>query len=498
VSAEELPRLVLAPGTFLDSEGGIHSFSEAYARAFVPREPPDYLRAAIENLMLIGIGTIWYVSTPTINAPDWEFTRVADKLTIQALRFDDNRFTTNMVLHPISGGGYYAFARLNRLSIPASLAYAFTSSLIWEVVLEWKERVSINDVVATPWGGMAIGECFAKLVGYIASSPASDPSWARQAARYTLGLPAVVHQKLDGLEPEVKAFRPDGVGFSSDYFHAFRAGVGVAYAVNEHGDATRLQSIVAETEIVTIPGFLRPGRIEHTFSRGDFTEMRMRLGFVNSDLAEVDLWFRAALYGHFSQDFSVLPYGGRALAWSVFTAVANQQLWLLGHREDIGIVHLLGPAFDVWLVSPDFSVHGRVDGSVDLIAATPAAFQRWHGLHPGATVRAVLGRYGYDYGWGPSARISATLDYQALQLGLRFSYGRYVTTSGWDRKQELVTDEALWTDELIAYRIWLGIAPVSLLQARVGVEARMHGGEIEQTRTQHVEHLTNAELLLTF
>jgi Domain of unknown function (DUF3943) len=62
---------------------------------------------------------------------------------------------------------YYLVARTNTLSIPASLLFAIAGSTLWELVGEFKEKVSINDMIVIPFAGMAIGEVFVQLGGFL-------------------------------------------------------------------------------------------------------------------------------------------------------------------------------------------------------------------------------------------------------------------------------------------------------------------------------------------
>ncbi|WP_289004401.1 DUF3943 domain-containing protein [uncultured Parabacteroides sp.] len=73
--------------------------------------------------------------------------------------WDNDRMGTNMFLHPYHGSLYYNAARSNGYNYWISGLYAFGGSFMWEMFMEC-EYPSTNDIIATPIGGMALGEVF--------------------------------------------------------------------------------------------------------------------------------------------------------------------------------------------------------------------------------------------------------------------------------------------------------------------------------------------------
>ncbi len=80
--------------------------------------------------------------------------------------WDNDQFSTNMFMHPYHGGLYYNAARMNGLSFGWSSAYALGGSLMWELFME-TEPPSVNDVLATTLGGIALGEITFRLANGI-------------------------------------------------------------------------------------------------------------------------------------------------------------------------------------------------------------------------------------------------------------------------------------------------------------------------------------------
>ena len=71
--------------------------------------------------------------------------------------WDNDNFATNLFWHPYSGGLYFNAARANGLTFWQSVPFAIGGSYFWELFYE-TQPPSLNDIIATPVGGMALGE----------------------------------------------------------------------------------------------------------------------------------------------------------------------------------------------------------------------------------------------------------------------------------------------------------------------------------------------------
>jgi hypothetical protein len=105
-----------------------------------------------------------------LNAGLWTFDRYvlnADyaKLTVEGLKnnlkhqflWDNDHFDINLFGHPYCGGLYFNAARVNGLNFWQSIPFAVGGSYVWEIFLE-NQPPSLNDIIATPIGGIALGE----------------------------------------------------------------------------------------------------------------------------------------------------------------------------------------------------------------------------------------------------------------------------------------------------------------------------------------------------
>jgi hypothetical protein len=71
--------------------------------------------------------------------------------------WDNDNFDTNLFWHPYTGGLYFNAARANGLTFWQSVPFAVGGSYLWEMLGE-TQPPSLNDIIATPIGGIALGE----------------------------------------------------------------------------------------------------------------------------------------------------------------------------------------------------------------------------------------------------------------------------------------------------------------------------------------------------
>ena len=114
------------------------------------------------------------LETVGLNLTVWGFNKAMGKshaqVTFNSIKrnfktgflWDNDRFPTNMFSHPYHGNLYYNTARSSGLNFWQSAPYTLAGSLLWEMAGEC-EPPSINDLMATTFGGIALGEMTFRL-----------------------------------------------------------------------------------------------------------------------------------------------------------------------------------------------------------------------------------------------------------------------------------------------------------------------------------------------
>lgn len=106
--------------------------------------------------------------------------------------WDNDAMGTNMFMHPYHGSLYFNAARSNGYNYWQSGLYAFGGSFMWEMFMEC-EYPSTNDIIATPIGGMALGEVFYRTSDLILDDRKTG------ASRFGLEFSAFVVSPMRGL-----------------------------------------------------------------------------------------------------------------------------------------------------------------------------------------------------------------------------------------------------------------------------------------------------------
>jgi hypothetical protein len=473
------PRTAAVPeGHFVDRDGGELPFAPTYERWFGDaRREPHYLHAAGSLGALLALGSIQYYGLRLErNRGDWDDPSLKDRLTFDAVRFDDNPFADNHLHHPLSGSLYHWVSRANGLGVYAASAYAFGASTVWEFAFEFREMVGLNDLIITPVSGIAAGEFFFQLGQYVNSAP--EPSPLQDVPAYTLGLVNRGYRELHG-EVAAPPSSSDALGFSSAFWHRFRLDYEYASVENEAERAAQ-HAVVGEAKLVAMPGFLRPGRFETGFAGGNFTAARARLAPGGASFREADLWFDARLAGYYSQDFvesGQTPWGQSWLvAWSTaFRYVDRHQV---GARDQYAIAHLGGPSFEAWTAGSGWLLRVAAAVHLDFGAIRSLAYSSRRETDSVVT-KSSLEKHRYYFGPGVSGSLEAALSYTALEVGARAAAGHYGSIEGRDRFQETLRDDTHLTDDLIELGAFLSVAP----------ESAGPYGRLSLDQTHHRSHL---------
>ena len=100
--------------------------------------------------------------------------------------WDNDNLSTNMFFHPYHGNLYFNAARSNGYNYWQSGLFAFGGSAMWELFME-SEYPSTNDIIATPIGGMALGETFYRTSDLILDDRAMGVErWGREITAFVV------------------------------------------------------------------------------------------------------------------------------------------------------------------------------------------------------------------------------------------------------------------------------------------------------------------------
>ncbi len=443
---------------------------------------PHRVRAALEMLSVLGVGTIWYWTNKDLNARDfdlyWNWPTFRRKILGQETRFDRNAFWTNAYSHPRSGFMLHSVGRANGLGVGESVVLNAAATWLWEVGVEFRERPSLNDLIVNPVAGLALGESIFQLGLFFRRSP--DNALNRSAGVAFSPL-ASLHDRLDGRRPKRDA--GDDLGFSREVWHRFQLRL---LTTTTFADTGRRDDVGfgVETELVTIPGWGRPGTWGAVARAGSWSTLRLGMGMSAGEVSETDMLARVLLFGYawqrMSRDGDERPRGvgfllGLANAFDFETRREP------GYRSDLlGNINVLGPIMEVSVHRGGVWVRATLEGYIDFAMVRPRSLDAYLATQPDSTgIKSVVRWYGYEYAWGITGRGRLLVESRGWHLGIEGTWDRFDSIEGHDRMQEEVTDDFHLIDHRLVLRSTLGFQPEgSHLRVNLAVEHRRRDGSI--------------------
>ena len=437
---------------------------------------PHWWRAAIEEASALAAGTTWYWLDRERQVADWDYPSVKDRLTFEAWRYDNNPFPINFAWHAFNGTGFHVIARSNDLSLLEAAGYGFMTSMAWEYLLEFREKVSINDVIVTPVTGISTGELFHWLGVYLNSSQGN--STGHDIARWTFAPLHSFHDSLDDRTRRLSRLAErDNLGLTTAIWHRFRVAYGYgSIAANIPGadDSLQMHEIRLDARLVAFPGYLRPGALRRGFREGNVTSANLRITPTEDGMGW-DFAGDTILAGWHAQDIPADGGLGRAITLGTSIGYRYRFEKIGAWKDRLGIAELPGLAVDADLLGRRWGVHAGARAHADFAGLHAIPYREWKDANGDAVEKTILAKHGYYYGWGWSTALTMELSLPRVSLGAALHYGRYYSDEGLDRNQEEILDDIESSDTVRDVEAWLRVAPLGgalYLEARVNEQER--------------------------
>ncbi|RAL23873.1 hypothetical protein DL240_06910 [Lujinxingia litoralis] len=448
---------------------------------------PRYGRATLEVGAALGVGTAWYWLNTDINATDWDYTlstQVERHRSFAGWRMDSNEMYLNSPLHPVAGGVYYTLARANDLPLWESFVAAMLATLIWEVAVEYKEIVSLNDLVLTGVAGVPLGEAYYQLGHYFRRSSATP---VNRALAWVFGAPSQFHDWADGrgVSPSGEL---DAMGWPSDSWRRFRLRLGAGAATPrarwEGGTPEGARQDVhleAGSELVFLPGYRSAGR-QFGWEVGTLAT-RLRGEFAGGT-AGVHRWgFEGGvdLAGWYGQSMLRGEDGGRGLGAFLGTGMGfRHEEHVYGDELDrFGMMHLPGVVAEHWGARGRVGWRLRYGISPDFSAIDSRVLPEYA---PDGNMEGQRGSLaeGYYFGWGLTQELGLELDIARVHVRADWRQHRVWSIQGVDRLQESIEDELELYDRVDVGRLELMSSwPVERVRLGTVLERRGRLGRID-------------------
>lgn len=389
--------------------------------AYTTTAEPRPLRAVLELGGIFALGFAWYATTSKDVVRNWDvnysFETFRRKLTGDAFGPDTNAFGTNFIGHPLGGTGYYLSARSNRLGILPSFGFAVAGSLLWELFGEVSEVVSMNDMLVTPLGGLAIGEATLQLGAFF---DRSSPTTGHRVLGTVFAPLKSLNDGLDGLEP-ARVER----GFPSNEWHRFELllSAGTVYEPRAGGAKGAFRPDVrgrASSLLIRLPGYDGAGRGSLAFTDGNISSLALDLAFSGTELSDLAFAADVVLAGEYFRGRGTGKAGART-GGNLAVGIASGFEYSLhdysrGDDGPLDRIALIRPlclavvqrgALGELSVDTDLNVGGDFGG---VRPFAPVGSDHAVGLPP------VLDRHGYYFGAGGHANATVAVEHDGFEV----------------------------------------------------------------------------------
>lgn len=444
-----------------------------------PQTSPNYGRAALEITGALGIGAIWYWSNTSLNGLDWDYDLTWESQRrrfawFDGWRFDDNEMWLNSPGHPLAGAAYHLLARSNGLNLWDSFLATMAGAFAWEAVVEFKEVVSINDLVFSGLSGVALGEAFFQL-GELFRESSDRP--VHRALAWVLAAPSEFHRWLDG-EPRRRSGQFDGNGRPRRLASHLELSLG--------GLATRWDT-TGTWRGDAVFGFvsdIRPREQQTGWSdRSIATRLEVSGAGGPSGMLMGHLYGKLALpvWEHRSTPGEESARDTR-FSLSLATAYRHTEQVFADARDRYGIAHILGPSVSAQTRRGSTTFRLESDVFMDFTAMTSFAAAMEPGAPPRDDGRSVLLNHGYYFGGGYTFTSRAGASRRGFSADVELLAHRVRAFTSRDRFTEWVTKEQPLADLVLAHRLVFRVPLWGAAQLAVQLERHLRAGVLEEVR----------------
>jgi hypothetical protein len=453
-----------------DDAGGVASAADV---------PAAQLATALDLGLYLGVATLIYVLDASNNQDheyDWSLETLKAKLiTRDGLRFDDNALLLNTPGHALSGTLYFVSARAHGANQFEALGTSLAAAAAWELGSEYLEVLSLNDLIITPTGGLALGESVNQLGEFFRRSEPRPVNRILGAILMGPGPLLPWHATTRAAIAQRENSPPP--------WGRIHVGAGVEISPLGRENRTRTTALAdLHARIVTVPGYGSPDAKGPIWSTQTLRS-ELRLRFAGGPTGLDQLWisgeamWSGAHGGRIDQGAAGL-YGAE---WVVGPSALydHRELRAAAGDDQLGAASPLGvnAHLAVRLGAPAL----RIDASVHPVFAAVRS-QAWPQVAsaPHPEPPEVLSRHGYYFATGARGAVALELDWGAWRV--RAAARAFALSSAeWmlvpSRASTLaLSDQRLSWEAMIGHRL-----PWNSMVAAISFERDARWSRVEET-----------------
>jgi Domain of unknown function (DUF3943) len=394
----------------------------------------------VESLATLIPPTLYYWNTTSLQREDWEmkwdWKSWKSKLTsVDSLALDTGYWDANAIRHPIAGALTYQIARANGLGWVAATVVDLATAATWEYLVEFKERISVNDLVVNSLSGFALGEPLFQI------GRAADARAARWARRLLGWITSPVHQ-LQQAAGQV-SWRAPGAMWTE-----FEIGVG-GRATDLGASTVSELSLTIDLELVRDRRYGRAGSGSRWLGAGTWNRIAGEVLLSSAGASRVWVHSATTYVGSYRRAIDRAGVGTDRFL-GVAAAVDYDSRRLVSQWDHMLVFHVVGPRLALGAWSDGRRLLWETAASADLGMVRAHVFGPISPF-PSFPLRSVLQARGYYYATGASlsSRLRVTtppwfgqLEVRAQQFWSIDGHDRVELGSGVDDPHDIADQRA--------------------------------------------------------
>jgi len=413
-------------GAFLDKQGRYPITGTQAVESFKKESEKHkhFLRTTLEITAVLAIGDVFYWLGQEEMKQDWEYAGTSSDQKRKLISGDGYRFDNNPIYfnfgHAFAGMLYYDAARANGYTALESFLFAFAGSAVWESVAEYREVLSLSDMVVTPVGGAIIGEVVYQIGHFFTRS--SNTRTHRYLGRLFGGVERL-NLWVSKSKPKV-ADELDASGYPADTWHDFKYWVGLRNFSPDNSKSMTTANLGADLEVFNVRSYDKPGEVATFMSDTAFAKFVAETSLGSEGVKDVFMLAKTAIAGYYQQNIG-LDEQGRKNGYSFYIGEANRIDFRL-RSEEAGpsdmqcMVGVLGSTLRMTMFVRGVRIRMNVDVYADFAMIRNYALDDYVATHGEEHITGVEAMDKYAYGWAINPEGSIAVQYKRLEIGLSY------------------------------------------------------------------------------
>lgn len=343
------------------------------------------------NLLVLLPPTLYYFATTNLQREDfeldWDWPSWRMKLTsFDAMALDTGNWTSNAIRHPIAGALSYQVVRASGYGAVTATVIDTAASVFWEYVVEYREQISINDLVVNAAAGFLVGEPLFQL-GRIADLPGAG--WARTALAWVASPFHRLYAAAD-----YASWRPLPAPWT-------RLALSLGGGTADHGAARDHEAAIGlDLELVADPRHGSQGHRRGRVRAGGWNRVVVEVRGDDDGVSRVQFRSRTTYGGRSWYD--VGPDGGRDVVLDAAAGFDYETRRLADEWDRLAVLHLIGARLTYERLGGPGRATLELGGAADVGMVQAHVFGPVLPFEP-RPQHAVLQSRGYYYARGLSA-----------------------------------------------------------------------------------------------